>query len=212
MRATLRRFANVKPGRFLEAGNPTGLTGLLTHPAPRSTLLYLYTQTLEKLKALPEQSVYRQSTEALIKHRYNIVESFKAPGYEEWRTKAQEIVQKYQGVGMGNSESPVRGVTKDGSFIVSRLGQDLDERMMEWDGEKVSEGTLEGTRTAKERANQRFLAQDAQEMNFKQLKWEPEPSLEASQYVAVPGYINQSRKVLGVIANLKILEYQRWRT
>lgn len=206
MRATLRRFANVQPGRFLEAGNPTGLTGLLTHPAPRSTLLYLYTQTLEKLKALPEHSVYRQSTEALTKHRYKIVESFKAPGYEDWRMKALETVQKYQGVGMGNSESPIRGVTKDGSFIVSRLGQELDERMMEWDGEKVSEGTLEGTRTAKERANQRFLAQDAREMNFKQLNWEPEPSLEASQYVAILAAVITAffpRKVLCVIANLR---------
>lgn len=206
MRATLRRFAKVQPGRFLEAGTPTGLTGLLTHPAPRSTLLYLYTQTLEKLKALPEHSVYRQSTEALTKHRYNIVESFKAPGYEEWCTKAQETVQKYQGVDMGNSESPVRGITRNGSFIVSRLGQDLDERMMEWDGEKVSEGTLEGTRTAKERANQRFLAQDAQEMNFKQLNWEPEPSLEASQYVAILAAVTTAiipRNVLGVVANLR---------
>lgn len=205
MRATLRRFANIQLGRFLEAGNPTGLTGLLTHPTPRSTLLYLYSQTLEKLKALPEHSVYRQSTEALTKHRYKIVESFKAPGYEEWCKKAQETVQKYQDFGMGNSESPVRGVTRNGSFIVSRLGQDLDERMMEWDGEKVSEGTLEGTRTAKERANQRFLAQDAQEMDFKQLNWEPEPSLEASQYVAALAAVTTAitpRKVLGVVANL----------
>lgn len=114
MRATLRRFASVQPGRFLETGNPTGLTGLLTHPAPRSTLLFLYTQTLEKLKTLPEHSVYRQSTEALTKHRYSIVESFKAPGYEEWRKKAQETVQKYQGGGMENSESPIRGITNDG--------------------------------------------------------------------------------------------------
>lgn len=206
MRATLRRFASVQPGRFLEAGNPTGLTGLLTHPAPRSTLLFLYTQTLEKLKTLPEHSVYRQSTEALTKHRYSIVESFKAPGYEEWRKKAQETVQKYQGGGMENSESPVRGITNDGSFIVSRLGQDLDERMMEWDGEKVSDGTLEGTRTAKERANQRLLAQDAQEMNFEQLNWEPEPSLEASQYVAVLAAETITifpQNVLGVTANLK---------
>lgn len=107
---------------------------------------------------------------------------------------------------MENSESPVRGITNDGSFIVSRLGQDLDERLMEWDGEKVSDGTLEGTRTAKERANQRLLAQDAQEMNFEQLNWEPEPSLEATQYVAVLAAETTTifpQNVLGVTANLK---------
>lgn len=107
---------------------------------------------------------------------------------------------------MENSESPVRGVTNDGSFILSRLGQDLDERMMEWDGEKVSDGTLEGTRTGKERANQRLLAQDAQEMDFKQLNWGPEPPLEASQYVAVLAAATTAtfpQNVMGVIANLR---------
>ena len=95
MKNTLRLLAAVKPGRYLEAGNPTGLTGLFTHPAPRSTLLYLYGATLDKLKAFPDHSVYRQSTEALTKHRMNIIESIKPEGYDEWAKKAAEKLEKY---------------------------------------------------------------------------------------------------------------------
>ncbi len=94
MRSTLRLLAVVKPGRYLEPGDPTGLTGLFNHPAPRSTLLYLYGSTLDKLKAFPAHSVYRQSTEALTKHRMNIMESIKPEGYEEWAKRASEMVQQ----------------------------------------------------------------------------------------------------------------------
>ncbi|KAG9622147.1 hypothetical protein KCU64_g20939, partial [Aureobasidium melanogenum] len=66
MRASSRLLAQAS--RFLTPGAPTGLTGVLTHAAPRSTLLYLYNSTLDKLKQFPEHSVYRQSTEALTKH------------------------------------------------------------------------------------------------------------------------------------------------
>ncbi len=189
MRTTLRLFAKVQPGRFLEAGNPTGLTGLLTHPTPRSTLLYLYTRTLEGLTAIPEHSVYRQSTEALIKHRYKIVESFKSPGYEEWSKKAEEKVREHQDV-IKNDRSRVQwaaarpGFKNDSAFVVSKPDQEEDERQVEWDGEKVTGGTLEGTRTSYERANQRFLAQEDFLTDGNEMKWEPEPLLEATQYVA----------------------------
>ncbi|KAL8896946.1 MAG: hypothetical protein Q9207_007466, partial [Kuettlingeria erythrocarpa] len=53
---TRRLLAAVKPERFLTPGNPTGLTGLLTHPAPRTQLLYLYSATLAKLARLPAHS------------------------------------------------------------------------------------------------------------------------------------------------------------
>ena len=88
-------LADVKPGRYLEAGNPTGLTGLFTHPAPRTALLYTYGATLDKLKNFPDYSVYRQSTEALTKHRMNIIESIKPKGYDEWAAKAKEKREKY---------------------------------------------------------------------------------------------------------------------
>jgi len=94
MRATLRLLAAVKPGRYLEAGNPTGLTGLFNHPTPRPALLYLYGSTLDKLKAFPEHSVYRKSTEALTKHRMSIIQSIEPEGYEEWAKAAAEKIEK----------------------------------------------------------------------------------------------------------------------
>ncbi|KAK3352354.1 ETC complex I subunit conserved region-domain-containing protein [Lasiosphaeria hispida] len=92
MRRTFRLLASVKPARYLEAGTPTGLTGMFTHPSPRSTLLFLYRSTLDKLKVIPEHSLYRQSVEALTKHRMAIVESTVPPGYEEWATKARQLL------------------------------------------------------------------------------------------------------------------------
>ncbi|EMC93265.1 hypothetical protein BAUCODRAFT_36937, partial [Baudoinia panamericana UAMH 10762] len=71
---------------FLEAGSPTGLTGLFTHSTPRTTLIQLYNSTLTKLRQnFPESSVYRQSVEALTKHRLAIIESVKPSGLEEWQ-------------------------------------------------------------------------------------------------------------------------------
>jgi len=92
MRRTFRLLASVKPARYLEAGTPTGLTGLSTHPSPRSTLLFLYSATLDRLKAVPEHSVYRQSVEALTKHRMAIVEATVPPGYDEWAIKARRLL------------------------------------------------------------------------------------------------------------------------
>lgn len=68
MRASSRFLA-----RFLEPGTPTGLTGLFTHATPRSTLLSLYDKTLVNLRSLPDTSVYRQSVEALTRHRLALV-------------------------------------------------------------------------------------------------------------------------------------------
>ncbi|KAI4176542.1 MAG: hypothetical protein LQ346_007865, partial [Caloplaca aetnensis] len=104
MKPTTRLLAAVKPERFLTAGNPTGLTGLLTHPAPRTQLLYLYSSTLAKLSQLPAHSVYRQSAEAIAKARLAVVEATKPPGYEEWARRAQAVVDKspevFGGVGV----------------------------------------------------------------------------------------------------------------
>jgi len=65
--------------RYLEPGMPTGLTGLFTRQTPRATLLSIYGATLEKLKTIPEASVYRQSVEALTKHRMEIVKTVVPP-------------------------------------------------------------------------------------------------------------------------------------
>src|SRR5262245_15199353 len=89
MRPTSRLLA-----RYLEAGTPTGLTGLWTHSTPRSTLLYLYGSTLNKLQSIPETSIYRQSVEAVTKHRMGLVEKMVPPGYNEWAARAKELVNK----------------------------------------------------------------------------------------------------------------------
>jgi len=145
MRAALRLFASVKPGQFLEAGTPTGLTGLLTHPSPRSALLYHYRATLDKLQQIPESSVYRQSTEALTRHRLQIIEKAKPRGWNEWEEKVRLLI----------AEDPSNYnivETSQGQTVMVKPQPELDERLRaaEWDGEKV-QSFPEGIRTFKER-------------------------------------------------------------
>lgn len=171
MRNTLRLLAAVKPGRYLEAGNPTGLTGLFTHPAPRSTLLYLYGATLDKLKAFPDHSVYRQSTEALTKHRMKIIESIKPEGYDEWAKKAAEKMEKYP-----------EAFQPGGSYVHKSAGgqdfvspEDNEFEDQEWT-------SLEGTRSSEEKAAEVALLRKGRRQDYsKVVNWEPEPPLEASQ-------------------------------
>ena len=94
MRRTFRQLASVKPARYLEAGTPTGLTGLHTHPSPRSTLIYLYSKTLDQLAQFPETSLYRQSTEALTKHRMEIVSAIEPEGHAAWKAEASKIISE----------------------------------------------------------------------------------------------------------------------
>lgn len=72
----------------------TGLTGVLTHPNPRPTLIALYNHTLTLLSQLPAHSVYRQSTENLTRHRLNIIESVKPPGYEAYKQELEAAKEK----------------------------------------------------------------------------------------------------------------------
>lgn len=98
MRPALRLLASVSRSTnalYNEAGLPTGLTGLLTHNSPRSTLLYLYSSTLDKLQKLPESSVYRQSTEALTRHRMSIVEGIQPAGLKEWQQRVSKLVDEH---------------------------------------------------------------------------------------------------------------------
>ena len=173
MRATLRLFAAVKPGRYLEPGNPTGLTGLFNHPAPRSTLLYLYGSTLDKLKAFPEHSVYRQSTEALTKHRMQIIESIIPEGYEEWAKKAAEKVEKYP-----------EAFQPGGNFKYQTAGGQSFVTTEDNDYEDQEFTSLEGPRDAEEKAAEMKMLKRGRRVDYSDtVKWEPEPPLEASQYV-----------------------------
>ncbi|ODV82213.1 NADH-ubiquinone oxidoreductase [Suhomyces tanzawaensis NRRL Y-17324] len=57
------------------SGNPTGLAGLYQHPNPRPALVALYNHTLKVLDTkFPQDSIYRQSVEALTKNRLKIVQ------------------------------------------------------------------------------------------------------------------------------------------
>jgi NADH dehydrogenase (ubiquinone) 1 alpha subcomplex subunit 5 len=183
-------LAAVKPARYLEAGNPTGITGLFTHPAPRSTLIYLYSSTLEKLKQLPESSVYRQSTEALTRNRLKIISSVVPAGFEEWAAKAKKIVAEHPEVfntpegGVDYAKGRHLKETFDGrSFVTTKIDNEPDEINDEWDGDEDLEPVLEGTRTTAERKSQAALGMKRPGEDEKQIKWDPEPPLSADQYV-----------------------------
>lgn len=187
MRAALRLFAAVKPvGRVLEPGAPTGLTGLLTHAAPRSTLVYLYSKTLDKLSQFPESSVYRQSTEALARHRLSIVERMVPAGLAEWKERVQKEIsanpEAFEKHGVA-----VRHTANGKSFVTVLEAQEVDEREEEWNSEPVEEPALEGIRTPAERANQKEALGYGRPENLdkaRAFRIEKEPSLTADQYVA----------------------------
>ncbi|KAI4123913.1 MAG: hypothetical protein LQ338_005060 [Usnochroma carphineum] len=174
MKVTARLFAAVKSDRFLTAGNPTGLTGLLTHPAPRTQLLYLYSSTLAKLDKLPAYSVYRQSAEAITKHRLSIVENTKPQGYDEWAQRAQKRVKEHPEV--FGEEADVSRI-----YVQAMLTREKNRLDIEWDGEKNLPPALEGTRTEEEKDTQQLRLQRAKSKGQELEDWENEPPLEASQ-------------------------------
>lgn len=181
MRAAARLFAAVKTGQFLEAGAPTGLTGLVTHPSPRSTLLYHYNSTLDKLKQIPESSVYRQSTEALTKHRLQIINESKPAGWDAWQEKIKQQLGDDPGLAQVLDHS-------NGQTVVLPPQPNVDDRSVkaEWDGEKAK-AFPEGIRSAKQRlphvqkmkGDVNYTPQRA----FSAVKFEPEPQYTAEAYV-----------------------------
>lgn len=187
MRRTFRLLASVKPVRYLEAGAPTGLAGLNTNATPRATLLYLYASTLDKLRAVPESSVYRQSVEALTKHRRALVEQAKPTGYDEWLARARAVLEEHPGYFRELSQrtedgSHAAGVERDGRFFVVRRARPArDVREEEWDGELDAGTEPGGPRTAEEKRYQESVFNDPFE-GFN-VDWEDEPKLTAEQYV-----------------------------
>lgn len=180
MRAAIRLLADVKP-KYLEAGAPTGITGLLTHPSPRSTLLSVYSQTLDRLKQFPKHSVYRQSTEALTRHRLNIIGSIKPAGWDEWAERANEKIKQHPKAFAGGSKG-VKMFENDGkTFVTTSILPPREE--MEWDGEKVQLPTLEGTRSEDEGVYNARMAQATMPSMEENIEWEPEPQLDSEQFV-----------------------------
>jgi NADH dehydrogenase (ubiquinone) 1 alpha subcomplex subunit 5 len=184
MRSTLRLLANVKP-RYLEPFAPTGLTGLNTHPSPRPTLIYLYTTTLQKLSNFPESSAYRQSVEALSRHRLQIVESQKPPGFEQWLERVKKTVG-------AEPERFAQLQRSDGTFafVGSQQPDGSDNaRGEEWDGEGLSASTEGPARTPQEAAEWQKIIKESSSTTNKveadhyehHMSWENEPALEAEQ-------------------------------
>jgi NADH dehydrogenase (ubiquinone) 1 alpha subcomplex subunit 5 len=60
---------------FQALRSTTGLTGLAVHPDPLPALTNTYQATLTQLTHIPETSVYRQATEALIKNKLDILKA-----------------------------------------------------------------------------------------------------------------------------------------
>ncbi|CAH0050026.1 unnamed protein product [Clonostachys solani] len=181
MRPTTRLLA-----RYLEAGTPTGLTGLWTHSTPRSTLLYLYGTTLHKLQSFPESSLYRQSVEAVTKHRLSLVEAQVPPGYDQWAVKAKALVgQSAEAfrVNSGRIDGSEARTVKLGNrvFVIGQRHETGDPRVEEWDGEADEGGELEGVRTPTERASQVVWAERKPLEDHEQIEWEDEPQLTADQ-------------------------------
>ncbi|KAI2622233.1 ETC complex I subunit conserved region-domain-containing protein [Hypomontagnella submonticulosa] len=192
MRRTLGLFAAVKPARYLEAGAPTGLTGLYTHSSPRSSLLYLYSRTLEKLRQFPESSLYRQSVEALTKHRMTIVEAAEPPGYNEWAAQARKIAEanprQFSVTTAASSDRPAETATvikaeSGGRLFVHRTDPDPEDvRYEEWDGERDEGPGAEGLKGEEDRKDFEVLFSRQPNGDPKNMtKWQAEPQLTADQ-------------------------------
>ena len=187
MKAATRLFASVAKGaQFLEPGTPTGLTGLLTHAAPRTALLFTYSTTLEKLKQFPESSVYRQSTEALTRHRMAIVERVKPAGLEEWQARVQKNLEEhpkaFQKVPVSTSSSKTAEYN-----IVWKPATHKDK----WDDGHTGKPMLEGVRSDAEQEKQwKEVVRDPIEEYRVVPRIEPEPPLSAEQ-------INQMENEIG---------------
>lgn len=184
MRPSSRLFATVKSAaRYLEANTPTGLTGLPTHPSPRPALIYTYNQTLKKLAQFPESSVYRQSTEALTKHRLSIIEAEKPAGYEEWLGRVQKAIQ-------ANPNAYKQLQNPDGTLAHEELYKTENEV---WDGMiKRGQQQVEGSNKKREvEAKGRAIEQEVATVDKAEKEGvlptvadlEVEPPLDSDQYV-----------------------------
>ncbi|GAB7348263.1 hypothetical protein MBLNU459_g6253t1 [Dothideomycetes sp. NU459] len=179
MRAALRLLAAVPPQRFLEAGAPTGLAGLVTHATPRSALMYIYHTTLQKLATLPESSVYRQSTEALTRHRLQIVEATKPDGLDAWQQRVSALVEQHPDA---FRKVPALADKAQFNYIYKdHASQAMDTEA--WDADaSLQKPEPEGPRSVTERAGQlAALSRDTGAESAKIPRLEPEPPLTADQ-------------------------------
>ena len=189
MRSTGRLFATVKSAsKYLEANTPTGLTGLPTHPHPRSALIYNYRTTLNKLTQIPPSSVYRQSTEALTKQRLKIVEETIPEGFDAYLERVKAQIEATP-LAYAKLKAP------DGTFSYAAVAEN---RPPPWDGETSRLNALgEGVNTLTEadkkiKGTEEDIARKEREATEGVLPTvddlETEPPLTAEQYVQYPAW------------------------
>ena len=182
MRSTVRLYATIVRGQasHIEANIPTGLTGLRAHPSPRPHLIYLYNATLSRLSHLPEDSVYRKSTEALTKHRLTIIESAVPAGLSEWQQRISAIADQSDAT---PERSLARLMMRGKGYLPQ--GQDRrDPRYIEWDddeGEERAEGVREGDDLLSNQAEEFGAGKEAHEIEPRHVHLEDEPGLSADQ-------------------------------
>jgi NADH dehydrogenase (ubiquinone) 1 alpha subcomplex subunit 5 len=183
MKPATRLFAAVK---YLQRGNPTGLTGLYTHGSPRPTLIYIYKRTLEALDKMPESSVYRQSVEALTKQRLSVIEKTIPVGFEEWRERiAKQLPDSDEEL---RKLAPHFRKTADGTLcIMASYEKPIDEKTDAWDGEpRVPDFTEGPSIDDKSMAAKNAALQNPVTLTRGSVRVEPEPALTAQQYVMLP--------------------------
>ena len=71
---------------YIHPFTPTGITGILSHPCPRPTLISIYSTTLTLLQSLPLTSLYRISTTNITAHRLSLVSSTLPPDFQTYHT------------------------------------------------------------------------------------------------------------------------------
>ena len=107
---------------------------------------------MDKLKQFPEHSIYRQSTEALTKHRMSIIEKVKPAGLEEWQGRIQKVVDNHP---EAFRKIPVATVGGEKTFNIVWKDTAIEGmKTDEWDDEFVGKPQLEGIRTEEERKDQ----------------------------------------------------------
>ena len=102
-----------------------------------------------------------------------IIESIKPEGYEEWAKKAAEKVEKYP-----------EAFRPGGNFKYQTAGGQSFVTTEDNDYEDQEFTSLEGPRDAEEKAAEMKMLKRGRRVDYSDIvKWEPEPPLEASQYV-----------------------------
>ncbi|GAB1518929.1 hypothetical protein RhiTH_001994 [Rhizoctonia solani] len=72
----------------------TGIYGVAVHPDPLPVLRKTYESTLSILSQMPSHAVYRQGTEALVKHRLDLIEKSKGDATQVENTLGEGQIEE----------------------------------------------------------------------------------------------------------------------